>query len=450
MFNRSSKREASASRKLVKDLMRLQSADELFAQERRETLLLSIRSHMDLSDSRYQSLAQSLLLTIVQYYQQLPESTASYYQHAGGLLDHALQRTDAALTIFKSYMQPDGDGKFSEIQLQWQYALFTAALLQGIGKLFIDYQIQIYDAQGTYLKHWNPLRESMLASGSYYHYEFNQQEASEMRSRLNILLARQLMPASGFNWIAANSDILAIWLALLDEDLYRSGTLGCILDNADAVVIQHELNRMHKRYGGKLRRLTRLGTFNDHSAEAQVQLEQQTGIQFLQWVQQALAAGTLMLNKSPLFVVPGGIVLSVDIFKLFIREHPEFKNWQAVQKGFTSLGLHEHAADGSLLSKFEQHKNQHVISGIALGARSAVILPQQARMLHLGSGEVMSLSTVEMINQLRYQRDFQASAQPVSAVQPLASLSGDGQWLATAPPARESSHPLRMSARQTS
>ena len=35
------------------------------------------------------------------------------------------------------------------------------------------------------------------------------------------------------------------------------------------------------------------------------------------------------------------------MFQLFMREHPEYKNWQAVQNGFLSLGLHRRAADGS-------------------------------------------------------------------------------------------------------
>ena len=43
------------------------------------------------------------------------------------------------------------------------------------------------------------------------------------------------MPVSGFAWIASNPQVLAVWLALLNEDQRSAGTLGAILIRADAI-----------------------------------------------------------------------------------------------------------------------------------------------------------------------------------------------------------------------
>ena len=62
--------------------------------------------------------------------------------------------------------------------------------------------------------------------GSHYHFEFLPEGDKDLRCRLNVLLARLLMPASGFAWIISNPQVLAVWLALLSEDARSAGTLG--------------------------------------------------------------------------------------------------------------------------------------------------------------------------------------------------------------------------------
>ena len=74
------------------------------------------------------------------------------------------------------------------------------------------------------LKQWNPLLESLNNVGSYYTYEFQKDGDIEFRRRLNLLIAKAIMPPSGFNWIASNPEVLAIWLALLNEDQASAGT----------------------------------------------------------------------------------------------------------------------------------------------------------------------------------------------------------------------------------
>lgn len=402
MFYRYGKKKLATKIKPLKELTRIVSPNTLLVDEKRQALLHHIRHSCALEDARYDSLCLSLVHNLIHYCQSLPETSNSYYSQAGGLLDYALNRTDAAVTLFQQYLIMDSTAEVSEEQKLWQYALLSAALLQGIGKLLAAYTINIYDDEGHYLKPWNPLLEHFLQSGSYYDYQFQKETNDDFRRRLNILLARTLMPASGFAWLSSNLAVLQVWLALLNEDLYNAGTLGAILDRADAIAIERSLSQQYAkvldipagRYG-------RAGTFSGGVPEVN-HIEQQLGINFIQWLNRALNAGIIMINKAPLLCVPGGLIMSADIFKYFIRDNPEYKNWQAIQNGFLSLGLHH---------KLSQHKGPIIFSGFS------VALPNEVPVYDAHAGKTVTVSAVELVHQIQ-----------TSSTSTLAGINAAGEW----------------------
>ncbi|MDI1351888.1 MAG: TraI domain-containing protein, partial [bacterium] len=282
MFHRQRKNTASTPTKSLKDLTRMVPAIHFLADNKRHALMQKIKEYIGLESTRYESLCALLMDNLVGYCQSLPETNNSYYSQSGGLVDYALNRTEAAMGLFQEFMIQDQSQMLSEEQKLWQYALFSAALLQGIGKLFIDYRVNLYDINGQLLKQWNPLFESLANTGSYYDYEFQKDADSEFRRRLNLLMAKALMPASGFNWIASNPQILAIWLALLNEDLRGAGTLGAILIRAESIALQRYFNELVVR-NAALRngRSGRQGTFSGGTAETLIAKEQALGVEFL-------------------------------------------------------------------------------------------------------------------------------------------------------------------------
>ncbi len=146
------------------------------------------------------------------------------------------------------------------------------------------------------------------------------------------------MPASGFAWIASNPEVLAVWLALLNEDYRSAGTLGAILIRADAIAIQRYFLAFMARSGARRSgRYGRAVTFTGGVPESITEKEQAIGVEFIQWLIKSLDEGRIMVNKAPLFMVPGGMLMCPEMFQLFVREHPEYKNWQAIQNGFLSL-----------------------------------------------------------------------------------------------------------------
>ena len=67
---------------------------------------------------------------------------------------------------------------------------------------------------------WQAFEGSMLEqkNGDYYKYEFEKLNRDVLRKRITRILVRQLMPKKGFLWIASNKDVMAVWLAILDDD----------------------------------------------------------------------------------------------------------------------------------------------------------------------------------------------------------------------------------------
>jgi integrating conjugative element relaxase (TIGR03760 family) len=428
LFQRQRKNTQLLQTKPLKDLAQMVTPAQFLADEKRSALLKKIKSLSGLEASRYGSLCAVLVDNLVDYCQSLPEASNSYYSDAGGIVNYALNRTEAALSLLQEFMISEQPGQLSEEQKLWQYALHTAAILQGIGKIFVDYRILLFDVNGQLLKQWNPLLEPMVATGSYYDYELLKEPDVAFRCRLNLLLAKLLMPVSGFAWIASNAKVLAVWLALLNEDMRGAGTLGAILIRADAMAIQRYLSvlsvkvAMTKGAG----RYGRTGTFSVGTGGSITDKEQAIGIEFINWLQEGLASGMIIINKAPLFMVPGGFLMSKEMFQWFVREHPEYKNWQAIQNGFVSLGLHSRDSGGAIESRFEQGKTNEIYSGMVF-TEYAVALSTNVQVYQIATGKVETLSAIELIHKAQYPSIFTEAHQIMSSSL-VQKLSANGHW----------------------
>jgi len=363
-----SPRKKTGKTRAITELHRIQPASLWLADEKRQALATKMFSHIALDEGRKDSHCKALTTSFIEACQGLPETANRYYSEVGGLIDHALNRTEAALELFNQFLVKSGDN-LSEDQLLWQYALFSAALLKGIGKLYLDYNIDAYDNNGYFQSNCNLLIQSLMTSGKYYYFTFEGEHDVTFRRRLNLLLARNLMPQAAFNWLANNRQVFAIWLALLNEDMAGSGGLGAILVRAEAIALSRYyddmLDRINAQSGKK-----RMGTFIDAEPESLDNKEIQTGLAFIKWLQQSLESSQIMINKSPLFAVPGGMIMCAEMYKLFVREHPEYKNWMAVQKAFLSLGLHDDTHGDEAQSFMDKHTGKevegHVFSAYAM------------------------------------------------------------------------------------
>ena len=423
MFHRPGKKEKATFAKPIKDLTAIAQPHQLLLNDKRQGLLKKIEASCGLDASRFEGMCQSLIHHLIHHCQSLPETANRYFSLPGGLLDHALNRAEAALSLFRDYILRENGAELSEEQRLWIYAFFSASLLQGIGKLQIDYQVDLFDEHGHELKRWNPLLESMSAVASYYRFEFQPEGCVKFRHRLNLLLARLLMPVSGFNWIASNPKVLAIWLALLNEDMLGAGTLGAILIRADAIAIQRYVTEFMVigQAGGRNTRPNRAATFVDNVPATSFEKEQSLGREFIQWLNKQLESGLLVINQALLMMVSGGLLVMPELFKLFIRDNPQYKNSQAIQKGLLSLNLHALGQDGGVTSRFKETQTQQMQNGILL-TDYAVVLPETMKFQELNTDSVSSISAIELIHKI------QLSLENNHPTEALTHLSANGQW----------------------
>ena len=430
MFHHYDRKTKSPHAKPLKDLTAILPPSQLLADNKRPELLQKIIETSGFEPARFESTCLHLINHLVNHCQSLPETSNSYYSQAGGLLDHALNRTEAAISLFRNFILQDDGVALSEEQKLWLYALLSASLLQGIGKIQLDYRVDLFDVNGQLLKQWSPLIESMTSVGSYYLFEFQPEGDDDFRRRLNILMAKQLMPASGFAWIISNPQVLAVWLALLSDDARAAGTLGAILIRADAIAIQRYFNEfMMKGVGSRNGRGNRISTFVDSLPDSVAEQERLMAVEFIKWMTQQLELGKIMINKAPLFMVPGGLLISAEMFKLFVREHARFKNWQAVQNAFLSLGLHVLAADGTAILRFEQANTQQMQSGVVF-SQYAIALPEQVQVHHLHTGKVTSMSATELVHRAQFDNQHFNRQENSASPSSLSYLAATGVWQA--------------------
>ncbi|MDX2347029.1 MAG: TraI domain-containing protein [Legionella sp.] len=340
MFEQPRKKTVNHAR--LRGLTPVIPASQLILNNKRPDQIKTLATACQLSPARFKALCGTLFSTVLNHTQQLTDTTNGYFSSPGGAFDHALSRTCAASDLFRSFLLQAPDAKLTEIQQCWWYALFSAGLLRGIGKLPLDYVVKLYDQQGHLIKTWEPLLEPLANTAYAYHAEtINHSYDESFRQRLNIVLAQQLMPKEGFAWLTKHLDIFEVWLALLHEDSASSHALSLILDRADAIAIQEDLldlplELQHPKHSG-----SRAHSFIDAPDDSLSDREQRMGVEFIKFLFAKLKSGELTFNQHPLLSVAGGTLIGPDAFKLFVRESAMFKNWIAVRQAVMSLGLHD-------------------------------------------------------------------------------------------------------------
>ncbi len=148
-----------------------------------------------------------------------------------------MRLTEISLLMLRPYLLLDQDAGLAEIQCCWQYALLSAALMQGIGKLYLDYQIEIHDTDGEHLNRWNPFLSPLVFPGYHYTCQVRHESKHDYQRRLNALLAERIMPEEGFTWLVSHPSVFEVWLALLDEEVHGSRILESILTRAEDVIL---------------------------------------------------------------------------------------------------------------------------------------------------------------------------------------------------------------------
>ncbi len=203
------------------------------------------------------------------------------------------------------------------------YALYSAALLMDVQKAITNHRIMITDEEGAVIDEWRPFEASLAEAGAGYYKLFPSNGIyKRLSDSIRPLLARQLMPESGFLWIANDPHVFADWLDALNGDTIRGSRLTHFLS----------LFKLEDL-------LAMLAEFPQIPVDMLESTANQHGEAFHQWLKNGIENGDLKVNTADasIHVVTEGVLLEKQLFKQFTDVYNAPVNMTVVYAQFGNL-----------------------------------------------------------------------------------------------------------------
>lgn len=292
------------------------TAAELLVHPRRRFLVEKIKHNTYLDDANYTLLYQPLIDHLIEFVQLLPYHPGGI---PGSLMDYSLERGELALRLYHQQMQDDPNPLEA-------YALFSAALLQDVGKVMSQQKVMICDEAGIVKAEWLVCQGSLIDKGEYYKVRILEDELVGLSQAVTPILARQIMPPLGFTWIWDNHFIFRIWLAMLTGEGTSIG--GLLMDILRLVYKMLESEHLKN---------------NLPPPDVEITNPEETslGEAFLAWLKEQLQTGNIINDPaSPAHILPGGdLFIEPVLFRNFSESYSKRVDWVVVAKQFNYLGL---------------------------------------------------------------------------------------------------------------
>lgn len=208
-------------------------------------LLASVERKTRFSQANFLKDCQPVLEQLADFVQMLPASESHHHAHPGGLWQHLLEVTDAALGFRAGLELPPGAATEERKRLEhrWTYAVFVAALLHDVGKPVTDVMVTLYSNDPRDGRAWAPLVGPMRSFGAHWYsiaFADSSDRDYQAHAKLGAMLLHSFVPPRVSRWLAEDSDVLAQLLAYLSgED--KDGALGSIIKRADRDSVRRNL-----------------------------------------------------------------------------------------------------------------------------------------------------------------------------------------------------------------
>lgn len=201
------------------------SAKQLLSSPGHQALLEEVRNRVEQPDDEYQLLYHDFICRFAEFVQLIPVKPNA---RLGTLLNEGLLRGVNALDYFRKNERDADDVEC--------YALFTAAVLYDVANTLIHQRVFITEKDGSYEQSWKfslgSLRKQSARWYKLFPYKANY---SRLRNSVCVLLAQQILPADGYEWITRHWSVFVDWLDALSEGGAKGRILSHILD-----IIRHE------------------------------------------------------------------------------------------------------------------------------------------------------------------------------------------------------------------
>jgi hypothetical protein len=211
----------SPKRRVYKEgfLLPVMSAETLLAAGRHQAVLRQLKEVCGLPEAYYHAFYIKAVNHFVEFVQVLP---TEFDGPLSGLMNEGIARAMIALQTYHI-------AHAKEIDPLKSYAVFTAALFQDVSHVLMNQRVVLTEKEGAFIDNWNPLDGAMVGKSEYYRMIRLGSAYQRLDFTLRHLLARQLMPEQGYQWIASDLHLLADWFDAINGDDSQGGVLASIL-----------------------------------------------------------------------------------------------------------------------------------------------------------------------------------------------------------------------------
>ena len=205
-------------------------------------LLNALRSKIGLNTINYARDCESTLANYFEYVQLLPASESHHHAQPGGMILHALETADIALSLRRKYiLPPDAAAEdIPRLAHRWTFGVFLAALAHDVGKTMADLRI-VYRTDGA-SRTWSPLAGSLNDYGArIYQVDFTPSTERDYlaHQKLPVVLMQRIVPQSTMAWMAEDGNLVQEIMNCLSGNY--DGPIGALVREADRLSVAQNL-----------------------------------------------------------------------------------------------------------------------------------------------------------------------------------------------------------------
>ena len=285
--------------------------DRLFSNPEYQNLLDSLAEKLGYADDVYNSLYKSTIFNLVKVVQCLPDIKYSDKLWLQVSIERATFAVDHAIELRKE------DSRFI-------FAVFTASLFLGLGRLVTNYQISLCDKDGVHEQNFSFLDHGFLADYSFFRSRPLVGLPIDIINPSTLMLAYKIIAKSGLAWILEEPKLYSQWIHALTNSGESAGELHNVCELAENIL--------------RRKKLKDLGLPVDVYFNNDLDLAEK----FWLWLRQGVKEGAISINgnSSLLHVLAGGDLFVADkLFLAYLQE--KRKNYKCAQliEDFNKLGL---------------------------------------------------------------------------------------------------------------
>jgi hypothetical protein len=241
-----------------------------------------IREVLSVSEQLFDAFFLSLIDRFIDFVQLLPSLPSA---PLGSLIAEGLCRAEYCLRYWL-----EGRRRSDVLEL---YAAFSVALLYDVDQVLQSFQVNLLDARGDFMGHWNPLLGTMLEAGAnYYVIVPLYRDKTMFRAEASALLVRQLIGKDIYQSLSSDRVFYFDWLAMFSSAQNPGGIFSQFIE----LFKNNEL----------LLRLKKLKDQCDFKVSLLENYNLEDALLFIQWLKNEINSGRLSFNR------PGDLLQILD------------------------------------------------------------------------------------------------------------------------------------------